>query len=94
MGYSGIYSFAQIALLAVGGWTTGVLTTALGWNPWLSVLLAPVGPTLAALLLGLPTLRLRGVYVVLLTLSFPELLRAYHSNSPRGISGGVPGIAR
>ena len=92
MGYSGIYSFAQIALLAVGGWTTGVLSTALGWNPWASVLLAPVGATLAALLLGLPTLRLRGVYVVLLTLAFHELLRTYTINGPKVISGGGQGL--
>lgn len=92
MGYAGIYSFAQIALLAVGGWTTGVLTTALGWNPWVSVLLSPVGATLAALLVGLPTLRLRGVYVVLLTLAFHELLRTYTINGPRVISGGGYGL--
>lgn len=92
MGYSGIYSFAQIALLAVGGWTTGVLTTALGWNPWVSVLLSPIGATLAALLVGLPTLRLRGVYVVLLTLAFHELLRTYTINGPRVISGGGYGL--
>jgi branched-chain amino acid transport system permease protein len=92
MGYSGIYSFAQIALLAVGGWTTGVLSTALGWNPWASVLLAPIGATVAALLLGLPTLRLRGVYVVLLTLAFHELLRTYTINGPKVISGGGQGL--
>jgi branched-chain amino acid transport system permease protein len=92
MGYSGIYSFAQIALLAVGGWTTAVFATALGWNPWASILLAPIGATLAALLVGLPTLRLRGVYVVLLTLAFHELLRTYTINGPRFISGGGYGL--
>jgi branched-chain amino acid transport system permease protein len=92
MGYGGIYSFAQIALLAVGGWTTAVLSTAFGWNPWLSILLAPIGAVLAALLVGLPTLRLRGAYVVLLTLAFQELLRTYTINGPRIISGGGYGL--
>jgi branched-chain amino acid transport system permease protein len=57
-----------------------------------SVLLSPIGATLAALLVGLPTLRLRGVYVVLLTLAFHELLRTYTINGPRVISGGGYGL--
>src|SRR5262249_18284750 len=92
MGYGGIYSFSQIALFAVGGWTTAVLSTALGWNPWLTIALAPVGAVLAALLIGLPALRLRGAYVVLLTLAFQELLRTYTINGPRVISGGGYGL--
>jgi len=92
MGYGGIYSFAQVALFAVGGWTTGVLAHSLGWNPFLSVLFAPVLATAAALLIGLPTLRLRGTYVVLLTLAFHELARVFAINGPRFISGGGYGL--
>ncbi len=92
MGYGGIYSFAQVALLAVGGWTTAVLATSFHWNPWLSIALAPVGATLAALFVGLPTLRLRGAYVVLLTLAFHELLRTYTISGPPMISAGGYGL--
>jgi branched-chain amino acid transport system permease protein len=92
LGVSGIYSFAQIALFAVGGWTTGVLSMSFGVNPWLSLALAPIAATVAALVIGLPSLRLRGVYVVLLTLAFHELLRYYVTNGPRVISGGGYGL--
>jgi branched-chain amino acid transport system permease protein len=92
MGYGGIYSFAQIALYAVGGWTSGVLVHSLGWNPFLAILFAPVMATLAALLIGLPTLRLRGVYVVLLTLAFHGLLQRFTISGPRFISGGGYGL--
>ncbi len=92
LGVSGIYSFAQIALFAVGGWFTGVLSMSFGWNPWFSVALTPLVAVVAALLIGLPTLRLRGVYVVLLTLAFHELLRNYVTNGPRIISGGGYGL--
>jgi len=92
MGVSGIYSFAQIALFAVGGWTTGVLASHFGWNPWFSIWLAPIAAVVAALIIGVPTLRLRGVYVVLLTLGFHELLRNYTTNGPRIISGGGYGL--
>ncbi len=89
---SGIYSFAQIALFAVGGWVTGVLSMSFGWNPWLSLALAPIVTTVAALIIGLPSLRLRGVYMVLLTLAFHELLRNYVTTGPRVISGGGYGL--
>jgi branched-chain amino acid transport system permease protein len=92
MGVSGIYSFAQIALFAVGGWTTGVLASHFGWNPWFSIWLAPIAAVVAAVIIGVPTLRLRGVYVVLLTLGFHELLRNYTTNGPRIISGGGYGL--
>ena len=92
MGYGGIYSFAQVALFAVGGWTSGVLVHSLGWNPFLAILFSPVVAVLAALGIGLPTLRLRGVYVVLLTLAFHELARVFAVTGPRFISGGGYGL--
>jgi branched-chain amino acid transport system permease protein len=92
MGVSGIYSFGQVALFAVGGWTTGVLVVHYGWNPWLSIWLAPFAAVIAALIIGLPTLRLRGTYVVLLTLAFHELLRNFTLTGPTIISGGGYGL--
>lgn len=92
MGVSGIYSFGQVALFAVGGWTTAVLATHYGWSPWLSIWLAPLATVIAALIIGLPTLRLRGTYVVLLTLAFHELLRNFATTGPRIISGGGYGL--
>jgi branched-chain amino acid transport system permease protein len=92
MGYGGIYSFAQVALFAVGGWTSGVLVQSLGWNPFIAILFSPVVAVVAALGIGLPTLRLRGVYVVLLTLAFHELARVFTISGPRFISGGGYGL--
>lgn len=92
MGYGGIYSFAQVALFAVGGWTSAVLAHSLGWNPFVAILFSPVIALIAAVGIGLPTLRLRGVYVVLLTLSFHELARVFAVTGPRFISGGGYGL--
>ena len=92
MGYGGIYSFAQVALFAVGGWTSGVLVHSLGWNPFIAILFSPIVAVIAALGIGLPTLRLRGVYVVLLTLAFHELARVFAVTGPRFISGGGYGL--
>jgi len=92
LGVGGIFSFAQIALLAIGGITTGALAKHLGWSPWISIWLAPLTATIAALIIGLPSLRLRGPYVVLLTLAFAELVRNYHSQGPTWIAEGGYGL--
>jgi branched-chain amino acid transport system permease protein len=92
LGVGGIFSFAQIALFAIGGITTGALAKHLGWNPWISLWLAPITATIAALIIGLPSLRLRGPYVVLLTLAFAELVRNYHSQGPKWIAEGGYGL--
>jgi branched-chain amino acid transport system permease protein len=90
---AGIYSFGQIALYAVGGWVTGYLAMQEGVNPWTSIWLAPFAAAIAAVIIGLPTLRLRGVYVVLITLAFHELLRNFLVNSPYDkISNGGLGL--
>jgi len=90
---SGIYSFGQIALFAVGGWTAGYLALHGGLNPWISIWFAPFAAAAAAVVIGLPTLRLRGAYVVLITLAFLELLRNFLVNSPyEKISGGGYGL--
>jgi branched-chain amino acid transport system permease protein len=92
MGVSGIYSFAQLALFGVGVFTTGALSQSFGVSPWISIWVAPVVTVLAALLVGLPTLRLRGIYVVLLTLAFHELLRNFITTGPRWLSGQGYGL--
>jgi branched-chain amino acid transport system permease protein len=94
MGVSGIYSFGQLALFQVGAFTTGVLSFSVGMSPWVSIWAAPVMAVLASLVIGLPTLRLRGIYVVLLTLAFHELLRNWITTGPQWISAGGYGLAR
>jgi branched-chain amino acid transport system permease protein len=92
LGVGGIFSFAQVALFAIGGLTAGVLTMQLGWSPWVSVWFAPIAATIAALIIGLPSLRLRGPYVVLLTLAFGELLKNFATQGPKWLAGGGRGL--
>ena len=92
LGVGGIFSFAQVALFAVGGYTSGILSQQFGWSPFFTIWLAPVGATIAALIIGLPVLRLRGPYVVLLTLAFHELLRNFGTQGPTWIAGGGYGL--
>lgn len=93
VGYAGIFSFGQIAFFATGAYSAGVLNHHLGMSPYLSTLLAPLGGAAAALLIGFVAIRLRGVYVALVTLSFHELLRTLVSTDYSGLTGGPNGLA-
>jgi branched-chain amino acid transport system permease protein len=92
MGVSGIFSLAQLALFAVGGYVSAMLALYLGITPWFSMIAGALAAVLASVVVGLPTLRLRGVYVVLLTLAFHEILRVLIATDETGLTGGAFGL--
>lgn len=73
-GYAGVFSLAQMALFAVGGYGTAMLATYLGLNIWLSILAGAGIATVFSMLVGLACLRLQGVYVALLTFAIANVL--------------------
>lgn len=69
MGYAGQASFGQNAFAAIGGYTSAVLTTAYGVPPLLALAIGVAGAVVCALLIGWPTLRLKGHYLAMATLA-------------------------
>lgn len=69
MGYAGQATFGQNAFAAIGGYTSAVLTTAFGWPPVPALMIGICGAVLCALLIGYPTLRLKGHYLAMGTLA-------------------------
>ena len=69
-GVGGLTSFGQAAFVGVGAYTTAWLTTAFGWNPWLTLVIAFAATTLVALALGFITLRMGGHYLPLGTIAW------------------------
>ena len=92
MGVSGIFSLAQLALFAIGGYVSAMLALNLGISPWVTMFLGAFAAVIASVIIGFPTLRLRGVYVVLLTLAFHEILRVMIESDESGITGGAFGL--
>jgi branched-chain amino acid transport system permease protein len=91
LGYTGLFNFGHIAFFGLGVYSAGILTTAAGVNPWLTLPAGGIVAALAALLVAAPTLRLRGIYVVLVTFAFSQLcLQIVLSQSD--ITGGAGGI--
>jgi branched-chain amino acid transport system permease protein len=91
VGQAGLLDLGYVAFFAIGAYTTAVLGSAHASMPWL--LTVPFGIAVAmtaGVLLGLPTLRLRGDYLAIVTLGFGEIIRITANNldwvgGPRGI---------
>ena len=69
MGYAGQASFGQNAFAAIGGYTSAVLTTAYNVAPVPALAVGVAGAIVCAVLIGYPTLRLKGHYLAMATLA-------------------------
>lgn len=69
MGYAGQVSFGHNAFAAISGYTSAVLTANHGWEPLPAAGLGLLGALTCALIVGYPTLRLRGHYLAMATLA-------------------------
>jgi branched-chain amino acid transport system permease protein len=91
-GYTGQISIGQGAFMAFGGYTTAILTHNHGWNDLATLPVAALVGFGAGLVVGLPALRLHGVYLALTTfavaLAVPQLAKNYSS-----FTGGTEGLA-
>ena len=74
MGYAGQISLGHGALLAVGAYTSGILTGRYGWSYMAGVAVAMVMGAAVAFIVGLPALRLRGLYLAITTLGFAAVM--------------------
>jgi len=72
---AGEISFGQQAFFAISAYVSGIATTMWGWPLWLGIIWGSLTAGIAALLLGIPTLRLRGLYFAIATLAFAEMVR-------------------
>lgn len=94
MGYAGQISLGQFALLGVGAFTSGVITgpDKLALPFALAVPAAAVMGGLIAFLIGLPALRLRGLYLAVVTIAF-NFAMEHSIFRAEFISGGSAGVA-
>jgi branched-chain amino acid transport system permease protein len=103
-GVAGIFSLAQMAIFAVGGYATGMLGLYGGWNLWLALPFGGLAAVLFSVFVGLACLRLRGPYVALLTLAVAQVLYLLiitdtacfymEGVTCRNFTGGTRGLAK
>lgn len=93
LGYGGIFNFAHLALFGIGVYTYGVLAKVVGVEPWLALACGGLAATVAALVVTVPILRLKGIYIILVTFGFSQLvLQVVLSQS--AVTGGTQGMVR
>jgi branched-chain amino acid transport system permease protein len=97
VGYAGLLDLGYIAFYAIGAYSAAFWTGALPvhppihLNPFFVIPLAVLAAMLAGVLLGAPTLRLRGDYLAIVTLGFGEIIQITATNLT-GVTGGSEGV--
>jgi branched-chain amino acid transport system permease protein len=97
VGFAGLLDLGYIAFFAVGAYSYALLASPQFGIHWSFLALLPLGALVAAtfgVLLGAPTLRLRGDYLAIVTLGFGEIIRIClnNLNRPVNITNGPQGI--
>jgi branched-chain amino acid transport system permease protein len=92
VGYAGLLDLGYVGFFAVGAYTVSLLTSPDSrWHahwPWLATIPAAVAiAMLSGLILGWPTLRLRGDYLAIVTLGFAELIKIIATSTPNFLRG-------
>ena len=79
-GYAGQTSFGHAAFLGLGAYVTGILWSQLKWDPLLTLPLAGLVAAAYGVMVGIPTLRLRGPYFAIATIGVGEATRLFFVN--------------
>ncbi|HEV8109284.1 MAG TPA: branched-chain amino acid ABC transporter permease [Burkholderiales bacterium] len=90
-GYAGQISLGHAGLLAAGAFTTGILFKEFGATPWVTLPASAAVGALLGLIFGLPSLRLRGLYLAVSTLAlhFIVTFLGGEYEAKRGFSTGI-----
>ncbi|BDX29520.1 branched-chain amino acid ABC transporter permease [Mycobacterium antarcticum] len=93
LGFSGIWHFGQLAIYAIGAYVAALLSLHTALPAVATILLGGFASLLVSILLALPALRLRGIYVALMTFGFGEVVRLLIISDQTGLTGGSFGLS-
>ncbi|HEY8545952.1 MAG TPA: branched-chain amino acid ABC transporter permease [Acidimicrobiales bacterium] len=92
-GYTGLLNFGQVGFMGVGAYGVAVACEEWDFPLWAGILVSIGAAIVLALLLGLPTLRLRADYLAIVTIAAGEIFRVLIQNPEwRETTGGANGI--
>ena len=93
-GYTGLLNFGQAAFMAVGAYGFAVSILNFGVSFWGAIAISITLSVIFALILGIPTLRLRSDYLAIVTIASAEILRyVVSTTSMVGLTGGSNGLS-
>ena len=93
-GWTGLMSFGYAAFYGIGAYTAGILATRYGMPFWVTFVIGGVMAGLFGVAIALPTLRLKGIFLALVTIGFQEIVFLVTLNWTSLTRGpmGIPGI--
>lgn len=96
LGYAGLLDLGYVGFYAIGAYTVGLFGSLHGHLPFLLLLpMAAIFTTISGLILGAPTLRVRGDYLAIVTLGFGEIIRLIALNWQwGGQAAGISNVPR
>jgi len=89
-GFTGQISLGHAAFLGVGAYTSAILVTRFGFSFWLSIPCAGLVAALAGMVIGIPSLRVKGLYLCIATLAAQfifEFIFVHWESMTKGITG-------
>jgi branched-chain amino acid transport system permease protein len=91
-GYTGQISLGQAAFMTTGGYISALLVHQLGWPFFLSMPAAALGAGVVGLIFGLPSLRVKGFYLVMATLAAQFIIPWFTRNALKDLLNGAQGL--
>jgi branched-chain amino acid transport system permease protein len=89
-GFTGQFSLGHAAFMSIGAYASGIITAKLSLPFWAGILGAALFAAIAGIIIGIPTLRLKGDYLAIATLGFGEIVRIIGLNTD--YIGGAIGL--
>src|SRR5690554_31361 len=80
-GFTGQFSLGHAAFMSIGAYTSAIITAKFNQPFILALLLSGIVASIAGVLIGIPTLRLKGDYLAIATLGFGEIVRVLAINT-------------
>lgn len=91
-GYCGQISIGHVGFMAVGAYTSAILSARLGWPFWATLICGSLAAGIAGLIFGLPSLKIKGFYLIMATIS-AHFIIIWLILQLRPLTGGADGFA-
>ena len=91
LGYAGQVSLGHAGFVALGAYLSSILAIKFNVNPWLSIFVSSILTFFFALIIGYPTLKLKGHYLAMATLAIGEIIYIF-ANNLVNLTGGHQGL--
>ena len=93
-GFAGLLNFGIAGFMAIGAYGYAISILTFGFESWQGILVSLVASVLFSLILGIPTLRLRGDYLAIVTIAAAEILRLmFLTNAFVDVTGSADGLS-